>query len=298
MPVFLTLFCLLFVTHTLSAKPVSVVASFSILEDWITEVGGAHVTVKSLVPAGSDAHMFEPRPADVRLVASADLVIVNGLGFESWLDRLVSAGGSADKLVVASTGVRTIPEVLTTAAPMRVVDPHAWHDVGNAIVYVTNIARALCRVDPEQCPDYQQNAARYQSVLRSLDAEIRKNLSQLGTSAYTMVTSHDSYAYFARAYNLRLLSVVGLSTEARASARDVARLVDQIRASSAIAIFLESTSDPRLIEQIARETGARQGGELFADALSSPDGAAPTYIALIRHNARTVMAALGVDSGN
>jgi zinc/manganese transport system substrate-binding protein len=274
-----------------------VVASFSILGDMTARVGGDRVAVTTLVGPDGDAHVYEPTPDDVRAVAAARLLVVNGLGFEGWMDRLAGASGYAGPVVVASKGVapREIVEEEHADAEghdHHGIDPHAWQDVANAVTYVRNIAAGLDAADPAGKATYDANAAAYVAELEALDAEVRAALATLPAERRKIITSHDAFGYFGAAYGLRLSAPEGISTEAEASAADVAALIRQIRADAVPAIFVENIKDRRLIDQIAAESGAAVGGELYTDALSDKDGPAPTYVEMIRHNAKTLTEAL------
>jgi zinc/manganese transport system substrate-binding protein len=280
-----------------AADRLPVVASFSILGDMTARVGGDRVAVTTLVGPDGDAHVYEPTPDDVRAVAAARLLVVNGLGFEGWMDRLAGASGYTGPVVVASKGVapREIVEEEHADAEghdHHGIDPHAWQDVANAVTYVRNIAAGLDAADPVGKATYDANAAAYVAELEALDAEVRAALATLPAERRKIITSHDAFGYFGAAYGLRLSAPEGISTEAEASAADVAALIRQIRADAVPAIFVENIKDRRLIDQIAAESGAAVGGELYTDALSDKDGPAPTYVEMIRHNAKTLTEAL------
>ncbi len=275
---------------------IKVVASFSILADLVRNVGGDRVAVTVLVGRNNDSHAFEPSPADSRRVADASLVVVNGLGFEGWLDRLVRAAGGKVPVVVASTGVRPragAADETRFGRDHAGVDPHAWQSVDNVRRYVANIRDALIKVDPAGTGTYAANAGAYLEKLDALDEEIRGTLAKIPADRRRVITSHDAFGYFADAYAIAFLAPEGLSTEAEPSARAVARIIGQIESARIGALFLENVVDPRLLQQIARETGARIGGTLYSDALTGSDGPAPTYLDMMRHNVRTLAAALG-----
>lgn len=277
-----------------------VVASFSILADLLARVGGDRLDIRALVGPGGDAHAFAPAPADARRIAEARLVVVNGLGFEGWIDRLVKASGATPRLVTASDGV----------TPRRTeagghghghgrghgnahgADPHAWQDVRNVAIYVENVRKGLAAVDPAGAADYAAGAAAYAAELAALDADIRAAVAALPPARRKVVTTHDSFGYFAEAYGVAFLAPKGVAADAEPSPRDVARLIRQIRAEKIPALFLENIGDPRLMQRIAAETGARIGGTLYADSLSAPDGPAPSYVAMMRHNIRELTQAL------
>lgn len=281
-----------------------VIASFSILADMVREVGGARVRVTTLVGPDGDAHVYQPTPADARAVAAARLVFVNGLGFEGWIDRLVRSAGFRGEVVVASRDVRAqyLPETEaghdrhhhgTGAGSHRgEPDPHAWQDMANALLYVRTIAAALIAADPAGRAEFEVNADRFSAEIKRVDGEARAAFAALPADRRTVITSHDAFGYFGRAYGITFIAPVGVSTDAEASAADVARLIRQIRERRVPAVFVENISDPRLLEQISRETGARIGGHLYSDALSPPGGDAATYLDLMRWNFRTLLQAL------
>jgi len=272
-------------------EPLPVVASFSILGDMTARIGGDRIAVTTLVDPDGDAHVFEPGPRDLRAVAGARVLVVNGLGFEGWMARLEQASGFAGVAVVASTGVRPLSPSFGQDDQAG-ADPHAWQDVANAETYVRNIADGLERADPAGASVYRANAAAYVDELRALDAEIRATLGRIPESARVLVTSHDAFRYFASAYGVRVLPTQGLGTESEPSAADIARVITSIRAAGVRALFLENITDSRLLEQIASETGAVLGGTLFSDSLSPKGGPADSYIAMMRHNASAIAAAL------
>lgn len=287
------------------AEPIKVVASFSILGDMVSQVGGDDVKLYTLVGPNGDAHVFQPSPADARAVAGADLVIISGLGFEGWMERLAEAAAYKGKVVVASAGV-TPREMAEEGEGDEGhaeeghdhhdhgnIDPHAWQDLSNGIRYVDNIAAGLTAADPAHADAYRARAAAYREKLVALDARVKAAIAALPPERRKIITSHDAFGYFAAAYGLEVLAPQGVSTESEASAKGVALLIEQIRATRAPAVFLENVTDPRLIEQIARETGAHIGGTLYSDALSDATGDAATYIAMFEHNVAELTAALG-----
>jgi zinc/manganese transport system substrate-binding protein len=282
--------------------PLPVVATFSILGDLVRLVGGEHVRLTVLVPVGGDAHSYAPTPADAKAVADARLVVANGLGFEGWVRRLMQASRSGAPLVEAATAVkaRTEPQVHNHGHKHGHdhggLDPHAWQSVANARLYVEAIRAALAAADPGRAAAYQANAARALVELDTLEAEIRAAVARIPADRRRVITSHDAFGYFAEAYGVQFIAPRGVSTEAEASARDVARIITQVKREKIAAVFLENVSDQRLMQQIARETGARIGGTLYSDSLSGPEGPAPTYIRMMRHNIRTIAEALAPAS--
>lgn len=275
--------------------PLRAVATFSILGDLVREVGGRHVEVATLVGPGSDVHSFSPAPGDARTLARADIVVVNGLGLEGWIERLIRASGTKAPVVTASKGVPTIAEPDPhghAGHDHGDVDPHAWQNVANVKIYVANIRDGLSKVDPAHAADFAAAATAYTAKLDALDRDVRAALERIPPQNRRLITTHDAFGYFGSAYGLTILAPQGLSTESEASPRDVAKIITQIRQEKVPAVFLETVTDPRQMERIARESGARIGGEVYSDALSPPDGPAPTYLALIASNVKAFEAAL------
>jgi zinc/manganese transport system substrate-binding protein len=267
------------------ADQLNVVASFSILGDLVRNVGGSNVNVTTLVGPDSDPHVYEPTPSDAKKVADARLVFVNGLGLEGWLPRLVQSAGNKATIITATKGI----------APLKLgsdADPHAWQSPLNAKIYVANIRDALVAVDPAAAEAFKSNAEAYLAKLDALDREVRQAVAQIPENRRKVISTHRAFGYFAAAYGVAFIAPLGVSTESEASARDIAGIITQIRASKIPAVFLENISDPRLIRQIAAETGARVGGTLYSDSLTGEKGDSPTYIDMVRHNIKALTSAL------
>jgi len=271
-------------------EKLKVLATFSILGDFARNVGGDRVEVATLVGPNSDAHVYAPAPSDARKVAEAKVVLTNGLGFEGWMERLVRASGSRAPIVVASRGITA--RKMAAGQNHGEADPHAWQSVANAKVYVANIRDALAAADPASKPDYEANATAYLAKLDALDQEVKALVAAIPAARRRIISTHDAFGYFEQAYGIDFIAPQGVSTEAEPSARDVARIIMQVKQQKIPAVFLENVTDPRLMEQIAKETGARLGGKLYSDALTDRNGEAPSYIDMMRHNARLIAAAL------
>lgn len=271
-----------------AAEKPRVVTSFSILADMTRAVGGEHIQLNNLVGPDSDAHTYETTPDDARAVRQAQLVVENGLGFEPWLDRLVKSTETRAQVIQASHGV--IPRSLEEDG-QTIPDPHAWNNLANADIYVDNIAKALEKLDPANAADYRRNAEAYLKQAHELLAYAKGKLGKLPADRRTLVTSHDAFGYLGQAYGLKLLAPQGLSTEREASATEVAELIRQIREQHIRAVFVENIKDPRLMQRIAEESGAKIGGTLHSDALAS-EGPASTYLGLYRSNVDTLYQAL------
>ena len=272
----------------------NVIASFSILGDFVKNVGGDGVEVATLVGPNGNAHVYAPSPGDAKKVADAKLVFVNGLGFEGWLERLVKASGTKAPIVIATKGIKPLERTgdHDHDHDHGRADPHAWQSVANAKIYVANIRDALIVADPTGKDAYFANAAAYLAKLDALEREVREVIAKIPADRRRVITSHNAFGYFQNAYGVNFIAPQGVSTEAEASAKDVAAIIAQIKKQKAAAVFLENVTDPRLVEQIARETGAKVGGTLYSDALTDDKGDATTYIDLIRHNLRQLASAL------
>jgi zinc/manganese transport system substrate-binding protein len=271
-------------------EKLKILASFSILGDLVRRVGGQRVALAVLVGPNSDAHVYSPAPADAKKVADAKVVIVNGLGYEGWMSRLVRAAGAKADLVVASKGIKE--RKAQGHHGHAGADPHAWQSVANAKIYVGNIRDALAAADPAGKAEYERHATAYLEELDRLDREVKAAVAAIPADRRRIISNHDAFGYFQQAYGVEFIAPQGVSTEAEPSARDVARIITQIRKNKIPAVFLENIADPRLMQRIAQESGARIGGKLYSDALTEEGGEAPSYIELMRHNLRTLSAAL------
>lgn len=282
-------------------QPLPVVASFSILADMVKQVGGPHVEVTSLVGPNSDAHVFDPTPADAKRLAAAKLVVVNGLGFEGWLNRLVKSSGYKGPVLTASKGVKTIPMAKSDhghghshshAAP----DPHAWQSLLNARQYVENIRVALSAAMPAHSADFQSRATDYLKQIDALEKSTQARIAAVPMERRRVITSHDAFGYFARAYKVTFYPLQGLSTASEPSAADVVRIVNEIKKNKVTAIFAENISDPRVLERVAKDTGAKIGGTLYADALSAPGTQADTYLKMFELNVSTIVSGISAPT--
>lgn len=284
-----------------ASEPLPVVATFSILADMVKQVGGPHVSVTSLVGPNSDAHIFDPTPADAKRLAAAKLVVVNGLGFEGWMNRLVKSSGYKGPVLVASKGVKTIPMAKSDhdhghKHAHAVPDPHAWQSLLNARQYVENIKVALSVAMPAQAADFQSRAEDYLKQIDALEKSTQARIAVIPMERRRVITSHDAFGYFARAYKVSFYPLQGLSTGSEPSAADVVRIVNEIKKNKVTAIFAENISDPRVLERVAKDTGAKIGGTLFADALSAPGTDADTYLKMFEHNVSNIVAGIAATT--
>jgi len=263
----------------------NVVASFSIIGDFVRNIGGDRVSVTTLVGPDSDAHVYVPTPSDAKKIADARLVFINGFGLEGWLPRLMQSAGGKAKIVTVTAGIKPLTIGSDT-------DPHAWQSVLNAKYYISNIHNWLVAVDPASSKTYNANVEAYFAKLDALDREVRAVVAQIPESRRRVISTHSAFGYFAAAYGVEFIAPIGVSTESEASARDIARIITQVRSAKIPAVFLENMSDPRLIRRISAETGAKVGGTLYSDSLTAEKGDAPTYIDMVRHNIKALTSAL------
>ncbi|WP_114946430.1 metal ABC transporter substrate-binding protein [Microvirga calopogonii] len=278
-----------------NADRLKVVATFSILGDMVRHVGGERVEVTTLVGPNGDAHVYSPTPADGRRLTEATVVFTNGLKFEGWIDRLVKSSGTKAVKIEAAKGVKALQsddDGHDHGHDHGGADPHAWQSIGNAKIYVANIRDALIAADEAGRATYEANAAAYLKQLDELDAEVKGLVAKIPPERRRIITSHDAFRYFEAAYGIDFVAPQGVSTESEASAKDVARIIQQIKREKISAVFVENVSDARLMERIAKETGAKIGERVYSDALSDESGPAATYIDMMRHNIRAFSAAL------
>lgn len=275
----------LFATSSFATERLKIVASFSILGDMVQNVIGDHADLTTIVGPDADAHVYQPSVADARAVADADVIFVNGMGFETWSDTLIAESGTRASIHAATIGI----------TPVEVegeIDPHAWNSLLNGIVYVNNIAAVLSAKMPAHADAIEQNRAAYVEQLRALDASTKETLATLPLEKRTVVTAHDAFGYLAHAYDMTFLAPVGVDTEAEPSAKELAILIERLKSDGAAALFVENITSPALVQQIADETGLSIGGRLFSDALSERGGPATSYLAMFEHNLNTLLTAL------
>ena len=261
-----------------------VVTSFSILEDLVVNLGGEHVSVVNLVGRNSDAHMYQPKPSDAVAISNADLVVLNGMGFEGWIARLIENSRYENELLLATEGVKAIKNG-------NEVDPHAWQSFQNIRVYVDNITLTLIALRPDHGETFKRRQQSYIEQLDRLESRLTKQMAIIPPSKRTVVTSHDAFGYLAADFDIQFYAPLGLSLEDQASAEDVAGLINQIREQKIQALFVENISNPNLLKRIGSETGVAVGGRLYSDALSENEGPAETYLKMMQHNVESLISA-------
>ncbi|MCW2473300.1 zinc ABC transporter substrate-binding protein AztC [Candidatus Symbiopectobacterium sp. NZEC151] len=280
---------------------IQVIASFSIIGDIASNIGKERIELRTVVGPDSDAHVYEPSPADAIALSKADVILTNGLQFEGFITRLVAASETSAQIIEVTKGANIIQDpagghyhfyngkAVFHAAPF---DPHAWQSIANVRVYVKNIADAFCVADKPGCDSYRANAKIYDARLTQLHEHIQLSIKTIPENRRTVVVGHNAFRYFERDYGFHFLSPQGVSTASEASAADVAGILREIKKNNAAAVFSENIANSRLVEQIAAEAGLSLAGVLYSDALSGAAGPAPTYIEMMQHNANTLIAAL------
>jgi ABC-type Zn uptake system ZnuABC Zn-binding protein ZnuA len=266
-------------------------ATESFLADIARNVAGTRLQVVTLIPPGVDPHEFEPRPQDITAIATSQVLIVNGLGYETWLKKTLENSGGQQLLVVATQGLAPHPDP-TGEHPDG--DPHMWMNPLNVITYVHNIRDGLIQADPAGKDSYTQNADAYIARLKDLDIWIKSQVSPLPASKRLLVTNHDALGYFAAAYGFKVVGAVipGVSDAASPSARELAALIETIKGSAAPAIFLDVGENRALAEQIASETGVKVNTGLYVEGTSTADGPAATYIDMLKYDVTQIISAL------
>ncbi len=278
---FILFFIVIFPFPSNAEGKLKVVASFSIIGDMVREVAGDNVELKTLVKAGEDAHEYEPTPEDIKNMAQADVVFINGLHFEGWMGRLIKSSDYKGKIIAVSDNINAING-----------DPHAWQDLRNAKIYIINIRNTLAAMDKQNSKKYSANASVYIEKLSELDSWLKEEISKIPKDKRVVISTHDAFGYFARAYGVEFISALGISTHSQASAASLARLIDKVRAKKVSVVFLENMTDSRMMQQLKNDAGARIGGTLYSDSLSTVGGEAPDYLSMIKHNADLLISAM------
>ena len=278
---------------TFGQEKLSIVTSASMLADMAKNVTGDLHDVKMIVPIGGDPHLHEPTPSNAKMVADADIIFINGLTFEGWINELIENSGTKAQVYIVTDGV----DVLSSQTYQNSADPHAWMNVANGKIYTRNIAAALKDLDPKNAGTFEANAQAYMKALEELDKEIEEDISKIPEAQRILITSHDAFQYYGRRYNIRLEAIMGISTEAEAQTSDIQRVNKVIQEGGVPAIFIESTINPKLIKQLAADNKISIGGELYADSLGDKDSPASTYIDMLRYNTKTIVKGLTQKKG-
>jgi ABC-type Zn uptake system ZnuABC Zn-binding protein ZnuA len=268
-----------------------VVATASIFEDMAKNISGGLVEVRTIVPIGGDPHTYEPTPADAQLVAKADLILKNGLTFEGWIDGLIANAGARAQVVTITQGIQAIE----SDRYQNSADPHAWMDASLGLAYLENIKNALQALDPANAEVYEFNYQIYRQQLAELDRYILEAIQRIPPQQRVLITSHDAFRYYGRRYGIQVEALLGTSTDAEAQTSDIMRLSRTIRERRVPAIFIETSVNPKLLQQIAKDNRVRIGGQLYSDSIGGKDSPAPTYLDMLRYNTDIIVAALLSD---
>ncbi|MET3560117.1 zinc/manganese transport system substrate-binding protein [Bartonella japonica] len=287
----------LFPFSAFAHNKIRVIASFSILADLIKNVGGNHISLTTFVGPNASPHIYEPTPHDVQALRNAHIIFINGLHLEGFIDRLITASGTKAHLVKVSANISPLENKDHEQSTQQYhhhsnLDPHAWQAIPNVEIYVKNIATAFCEIDEESCASYNKNAESYIQKLKAMQETLKRKIATIPKDKRTIITSHDAFGYFSQEYGFTILAPQNASTEAEATAADVAKLIKQIKTNKAAALFVENISNPRLIKQISKETGLKIGGTLYSDALSNENEPAATYLDMMEHNVKTIIDAI------
>lgn len=266
----------------------SVVATASIFADMAKNIAGDFVDIKTIVPIGSDPHLYKPRPSDAKMLAEADLILRNELTFEGWLKKLIDNSSTKGKIVTITEGINPVKSLVYENS----TDPHAWMDASNGLIYIENIKNALVEIDPDNKEEYEINYGVYKQQLEDLDTYILKAIRNIPANQRILITSHDAFQYYGRRYGIQLESIMGVSTEAEAQTSDIRRLNKVIRENNVPAVFIESTINPKMLEQLAKDNNVEIGGELYADSIGEKDSAAPSYYDMLKYNTDVIVKAL------
>ncbi len=288
-----------------AVPPMPVVASFSILGDLVRVVGGERVSVTTLVGPDQDAHAFTPKPADAKAIVQSRLLVINGLSFEPWAQKLAKSAGYKGETVVATKGVKPLVMAEDDAPKEKghagkdhqhdEADPHAWQNPLNVVLYTRNIAAALAKADPAGATDYEANASAYVKELQALDIWAKAQFAAIPATKRKVITSHDAFGYLAAQYQIEFLAPRGVSTDAEPSAKEVAQLIRQIQREKIKAVFVENMSNPTLVAQLARDAGVTVGATLYSDALSSADKPGATYLQMMRYNVTQLVTGMALN---
>lgn len=271
-----------------NAPKKKVVATASIFADMAENIAGGHVDIQMIVPIGSDPHLYQPRPSDAKMLAEADLILRNELTFEGWLKKLIDNSNTKGKIVTITDGVQPVKSLVYENS----TDPHAWMDASNGLIYIENIKNALVEIDPDNKEVYELNYGVYRQQLEDLDTYILKAIRNIPANQRILITSHDAFQYYGRRYGIQLESIMGISTETEAQTSDIRRLNKVIRENNVPAVFIESTINPKMLQQLAKDNNVEIGGELYADSIGEEGSAAPSYYDMLKYNTDVIVKAL------
>jgi ABC-type Zn uptake system ZnuABC Zn-binding protein ZnuA len=284
-------FIFLFEMSFAQTEKVKVLATTSMWADMARVIGSDFVEVETIVPIGSDPHLYEPTPSDVQKIIRADVILINGLTFENWLVKLISNVSQKDKSILLTRNVTPISSLDHKGA----TDPHAWMDVENGILYITEIYKALIKFDPMHEREYEFNFKSYKKQLEELHQYIISSVAKIPIEKRILITSHDAFQYYGKKYGLHLYSLLGISTDADVQSNDLIEINRIIKEKKVPAVFVESTINPKIMQGIQSENKIKIGGKLFADSLGDEHSEGSTYINMIKHNTDVIVSALSTN---
>lgn len=285
-------FAACFTLHSIAQQKLKVVSSCSIFEDMAKNIGGDLVEIESIVPIGGDPHLHSPTPRDARIVQAADLILINGLTFEGWIEELIENSGTKGETILITKGVKPIESQIYAGS----ADPHAWMNAENGLIYIKNITEAFVQADPANKDRYQANYDSYKTEISDMHASIQSKMGRIPEWKRVLITSHDAFSYFGNAYGLQVEPIIGVSTEADVQTSDMIRVAKTIKEKKVPAVFVESTINPKILQQIAKDNDVRVGGELYADSLGEPGSKGDTYLGMLSHNAKTIVRGLTMSA--
>ena len=271
-----------------------IIATASMIADMAQNIVGDKFEVTTIVPIGKDPHTYEPTPSDATMVAHAKVVLKNSLTFEGWLEKLIDNSGTKAKVITVTEGI----DVIESVAYANSADPHAWMSASNGLKYVENIKNAIVAFDVANKDYYEANYTAYTKKLKGLDEYIKTQVSTIPADQRILITSHDAFQYFGRRYDIRLESILGTSTDAQAQTSDIVRLNKVIKENNVPAVFIESTVNPKMLQQLANSNDITIGGSLFSDSIGDKDSDAPTYYDMLKYNTDVIVKALSRKKGD
>jgi ABC-type Zn uptake system ZnuABC Zn-binding protein ZnuA len=267
---------------------ITAVSSITIINDIVKNIGKDKVEAKSICGIGIDPHTYHAKPSDPRLISEADIVFINGFALEHWIEEMIRNAGGNKTVVTVTEGLIPMTDERGFGDP----DPHAWFNVENVKTYADNIANGLIGIDKKNEEFYKTNLREYKAKLDSLNLWIKEQIETLLPEKRVLITSHDAFRYFGKAYGFEVKGLQGISTEAKVQTEDVKKLIDLIKERNLKSVFIETSVNPKLLEEISKETGAKVGGTLFSDSVGDEGKPEGTYTGAVTHNVNTIINAL------
>ncbi len=271
-----------------SGEKITAVSSINIISDIVKNIGGDKVESFSICGVGVDPHTYHAKPSDPRLISKSNIVFINGFNLEHWIEEMISSAGGDVKKVTVSEGITPITDEKGFGDP----DPHAWFDVKYAKIYAENIAKGLSEADPKNADYYNENLKKYLTELDNLDNWIKDEILKIPEEQRILITSHDAFRYFGKAYGMEVKGLQGISTEAKVRTEDFKNIIDLIKSKKIKSVFVETSVNPKLLEQISQETGVAVGGTLFSDSIGNEGTPEGSYTGAVKFNVNTIVNSL------